>query len=371
MKINQVKMDHLRWMLFALFFLLVVIVPSLNAKCTCQDAALCNPITTGPRKEFFVFQYPNGYEGYDWNTITTVGAFGDIFDPQLICTAHKAGARVVFGAFYPPNQLNNASNRATWISQQIAKVVDAGADGLNFDVEDAIADNSENRRLLNVLVNETKTALLAANPHYQLTFDVAWSPKCIDGRCYDFLGLSKIVEFLIVMDYDMRSQIFGPCIASANSPPALISDGMHAFLDLGIPSDQLVLGLPWYGYDYPCLSLTDDVCKIAEVPFRGVNCSDAAGKQRPFSNLLAQLNQTGIVPTLDAGLESLWYNYVDSSTKQSHQVWFDDPKTLQYKVQWGKTNKLRGVSMWTGNFVDFARFPEASRQMWEAMNSFF
>jgi len=357
-------------MLPVLLLLLLALVPCFEAKCMCDDATLCKPITTGPRKEFFVFQYPGGSAGYDWSTITTVAAFGT-FDPQLICTAHKAGARVVFSALYPVNQLSNATSRASWISQQIEKVVDAGADGLNFDVEDVIAENSENRRLLTQLVNETKVALLAVSPYYQLTFDVAWSPKCIDIRCYDYLGLSKIVEFLIVMDYDMRSQIFGPCIASANSPPALIAQGMTAFLDLGIPADQLVLGLPWYGYDYPCVNFTAGVCSIREVPFRGVNCSDAAGTQRPFSDIINQLNQSGIVPYLDIELESLRFNYVNPSTKQNHQVWYDDPKTLQNKVQWGKTNKLRGVSMWTGNFVDFVHYPNASRQMWEAMGSFF
>ena len=52
-----------------------------------------------------------------------------------------------------------------------------------------------------------------------MTFDVAWSPDCIDGRCYDVVTLSKSVDFLAVMAYDEMSQIFGPeCTAYANSP---------------------------------------------------------------------------------------------------------------------------------------------------------
>jgi hypothetical protein len=45
-----------------------------------------------------------------------------------------------------------------------------------------------------------------------------------------------------MMDYDMRSQIFGPCIASANSPPYLVLQGLANFTKLGIPHDKLVLG---------------------------------------------------------------------------------------------------------------------------------
>ena len=52
-----------------------------------------------------------------------------------------------------------------------------------------------------------------------MSFDVAWSPDCIDGRCYDALALSKVVDFLVVMAYDEQSQIkTGECIAKANSP---------------------------------------------------------------------------------------------------------------------------------------------------------
>lgn len=54
---------------------------------------------------------------------------------------------------------------------------------------------------------------------YQVTFDVAWSPNCIDGRCYDVVAISKVVDFLVIMAYDERSQIFSPtCTAYANSP---------------------------------------------------------------------------------------------------------------------------------------------------------
>ena len=35
----------------------------------------------------------------------------------------------------------------------------------------------------------------------------------------------------------------------------IISTGIQGFLDLGIEPDKLVLGVPWYGYDYPCLKL--------------------------------------------------------------------------------------------------------------------
>ena len=80
------------------------------------------------------------------------------------------------------------------------------------------------------------------------------------------------------MSYDERSQIYGPCVAGPNSGYNTTATGILQYRTLGLNTTQLILGVPWYGYNYPCLSLSDDhVCSIEKVPFRGVDCSDAAG----------------------------------------------------------------------------------------------
>lgn len=51
----------------------------------------------------------------------------------------------------------------------------------------------------------------------------------------------------------------------------------------------------WFtAYDYPCLGPAPgqsaaadvDVCKLASVPFRGVSCSDAAGSQKCYYDVM-------------------------------------------------------------------------------------
>jgi hypothetical protein len=113
----------------------------------------------------------------------------------------------------------------------------------------------------------------------QISFDVAWSPNCIDGRCYQYAELALVTDYLVVMSYDERSQIYGPCVAGANSGYNTTTTGILQYRTLGLNTTQLILGVPWYGYNYPCLSLSDDhVCSIDKVPFRGADCSDAAGR---------------------------------------------------------------------------------------------
>ena len=70
---------------------------------------------------------------------------------------------------------------------QAARVRDTFTDGINVDIEDALkADQQQERKLLTVLMHELKGELDRQVPHHQLTFDVAWSPQCVDERCYDY-----------------------------------------------------------------------------------------------------------------------------------------------------------------------------------------
>ena len=115
------------------------------------------------------------------------------------------------------------------------------------------------------------------------------------------------------MSYDEQSQSFGDeCIARPNSGLYDTAGGLMAYLKLGISADKLVLGLPWYGYDYTCVK-TDrhNKCYIQEVPFRGVKCSDAAGRQVPYVDLKKLWDKYGY--SYDEHSQT-WYSYFNVST---------------------------------------------------------
>lgn len=68
----------------------------------------------------------------------------------------------------------------------------------------------------------------------------------------------------------MRSQIYYQCLASANSPLALVRQGLHEFIyGQRIAASKLVLGVPWYGYRYACMesasSPANDICALKAV----------------------------------------------------------------------------------------------------------
>ena len=70
------------------------------------------------------------------------------------------------------------------------------------------------------------------------------------------------------------------------------------------------------------MKATDRFCPIKFVPFRGVNCSDAAGGEVGYQNIQDMLdqNKTATGRQWDSSVSSPWYNYVDKSGTV-HQRW--------------------------------------------------
>ena len=343
-----------------------------QSACPCVDESLCQPISSPDRREILGFVVsPSNWMKYNWSEITTLAMFTNL-SSDLMCYAHSKGVRVVISASFPVDQLGYEDKRKMWVQTQLANTQQVYADGINIDIEHLIQNGTDQRSLLTVLVSEVYTAFKSANKNYQVTFDVAWSPDCIDGRCYQYDQLAKWTDFLVIMAYDERSQIFGPCVASANSAVPTTTHGVQRYLDLSIGSSHLVLGLPWYGYDYSCVNLSDDnVCTISEVPFRGAKCSDAAGKQRTYADIQELIRRSTAIRVWNTTLESPYFDYKINGSE--HQVWYDDPESLQLKYVYAKQHALRGLAFWNVDSLDYSDSPLAMKltaEMWEAIGVF-
>nr|KAF6377668.1 chitobiase [Myotis myotis] len=243
-------------------------------------------------------------------------------------------------------------------------------DGINIDIEQEVTCPSPEYDALTALVKETTDSFHREIEGSQVTFDVAWSPKCIDRRCYNYTGIADACDFLFVMSYDEQSQVWSECIAAANAPYNQTITAYDDYIKMGINPKKLVMGLPWYGYDYTCLTLSEDhVCTIAKVPFRGAPCSDAAGRQVPYKIIMKQVKSSLSGILWDENQKSPYYNYKDSAG-HFHQVWYDNPKSISLKRAYVQTWGLRGIGMWNANCLDYSGDAVAKQQteeMWEAL----
>eukprot|EP00916_Digyalum_oweni_P017764 GHVL01029333.1.p1 GENE.GHVL01029333.1~~GHVL01029333.1.p1 ORF type:complete len:374 (-),score=18.52 GHVL01029333.1:66-1187(-) len=358
-----------------IIFFFTLALQVANCACPCSDPSLCNTITDTTRKEIYVFSLQNkssSWHKFDWQKVTSVVSVGYI-STDLMCLAHKHDARVIVIANYKVSDLTNPALRTQWVKKQLSLVRDNYYDGINIDFEEPILKNeSDVREAYTALVREAYLAFKQSNAHYQVSVDVAWSPNCIDLRCYDNKGLADNTDFLFVMAYDEQSQIFGDCIALANSPYNKTMQGLDGYLNLGIKPDHLVLGVPWYGYAYPCLSLSqDNVCSIKHVPFRGVGCSDAAGHQIDYRVIYPLLvNHSSGGRHWDEAARSPFFNYKDTTTGQMNQVRYDDPESLKVKYSAAQSLGLRGVGTWNIDCLDYSDAPYAAEQTQKMFDAF-
>jgi len=350
---------------------------SSNA-CPCVNTSLCHPVTVVHRKELFIFQVStDDWISYSWDVLTTIAVATPslVIDPTLYCYAHARDVRLVYLADYPSNQLSNKTNQLVWVNQWVDLVMTNNLDGINVDFESSLPAGDPGINQYTSLCSLLSMSLRSSCPSCQLSVDVAWSPNCIDGRCYDVLSISKVVDLLFIMSYDLRSQIYDmkDCVASANSPIRLVYEGVMNYTLLGISSDQLVLGVPWYCYDYPCLPNTPfnaTVCPIHPVPFRGAPCSDAGGTQRVFAtciDLLSSSANTGRV--WNPEYATPYFNYINEDDKLIHQVWFDDLESLAYKYRLVHEVNLRGVGQWAADFLNYTQpINPLTTRMWQEIN---
>ncbi|XP_053324943.1 di-N-acetylchitobiase-like [Spea bombifrons] len=356
------------WILCPLLFLLQVTLSW--AACPCPDPVLCEPITRSQDFEVYVFHVRGqSWKRYDWSKVTTVALFAE-YDPELMCFAHSKGARLVLTGDVPINDIVDPRNRTAWVREKVNLAKRQFMDGINLDIERAVLKGSPQYYALTALVQETTETFHREIPGSQVTFDVAWSPACVDLRCYNYSGIADLCDFLFVMSYDEQSQIWTECVAGANAPYNQTLRGYDEFVDLGIDPKKLVMGVPWYGYDYTCLNLSKgNTCTIHKKPFRGAPCSDAAGYQVAYGAIMKQVNGSSSGRLWDEARKSPFYNYkgVDGNV---HQVWYDDPQSIALKVAYVRKRGLRGVGMWNGDLLDYSSDPVAQQQtaaMWKAL----
>ena len=356
--------------------------------CPCADERDCDTIRGPPVRNSELFGFYGSWvhetnlpPGQDLNfTHLTTVAWASQDD--VMCLAHRHGARAVLAS--PPIDLHalaDGAKRAAWVEDALDQVRRGHRDGIVFDHEDPHRAGSQDGRTYVALVSETRDAFHAADPSLQVSTCVPWSPDSIDGRTYPFVALADASDLIYVMDYDTRSQIFAQCIAGPNAPFPGMVRGVERYLDLGIPPSKLVLGVPWYGYRYPCLPGTAPgatYCPTKQVPFRGVNCSDAAGNEVAYASLMRTLRgASGGTGGLrrDGSTGDPFFNSLEPNdtnrTSTVYQYWFDDPQSLRAKYAWARSKEMLGVGPYVLNNLDPIHAANDAVEMWTAFDTFF
>jgi spore germination protein len=217
--------------------------------------------------------------------------------------------------------LNNPTARTNLVNNIVHLVSRKGYGGVNIDFERVSA---EDRDLLTGFLRQLRDRF--APEDYVLTIAVPakTSEEIPWLRGYDYGGIGAVVDFMFIMAYDWHHA------GSEPGPIAPITEVRRTieFAINKMPSRKIILGVPLYGYDWI-------------IPYQSGTIAPAISNQNAIDT--AMRYQSPIQYT--ENYESPFFRYKDQQG-QSHEVWFEDVRSMSQKMRLVREYGLEGIGAW-------------------------
>jgi len=248
---------------------------------------------------------------------------------DLIDRAHAAGDRVVLTVNdFSQSSLDQLATSATapqTLAESVLLLVKAkNLDGVNLDLEGG--GDGDQVGITNVVKVVSQT-LKAANSDYQVTMDTYASSAGDASGFYDIPVLSQYVDAFFVMAYQLN-------LRSAPSGDSTLTSSMFSNQTTvnqyanAVPPDKVILGLPFFGYDWPTTNGT-------------LSAQPAGG---PTVVTYEQEAASGHPMYWDPVTDTAWTSYQVGS--QWHEAFFENPDSLYMAAQMAQDNGIAGVGIW-------------------------
>lgn len=184
----------------------------------------------------------NAISTHGWSTSTAVDAALANDVKVTLCVTLFSGHSTFFG---------NATAQQTLITNLINLVQSRGAHGVNIDFEGLPSSQTTNFANFMVNLSNQMHAAIPGSEVSTVLYAVDWS------NVFDFSIMEPEVDQYIIMGYDYYYS--GSSTAGPTDPlyqfgttyNYTLSRSITYYLDKGVPANKLVLGLPYYGWDYP------------------------------------------------------------------------------------------------------------------------
>lgn len=276
--------------------------------------------------DLFIFSYGFTTEGELVPPLlddTFMIAMAKDFGVAPILTLTPFGPDGQFSNYLISRVVNNEAAKQQLIENLAAQVSERGFEGVDIDFEYILP---EDKYPFTDFVREVRAAINALG--YPVS--VALAPKTSDtqtgllyeGKDYGLLG--EAADYVLLMTYEW-GYTYGPAMAVA--PIDKVRQVVEYALTR-IPAEKINLGIPNYGYDWtlPFVKGTSKATTIGNV--EAVQIAISRGAEILF-------DETSQAP---------YFNYVlDNLT---HEVWFEDVRSLTAKFNLVKEYGLRGMSYW-------------------------
>ncbi len=328
----------------------------------------------------------------DLDTLTTVAYFGipiladgtlDTSGPgyttfksdqatAFFTKAHQHGTRVVLTLTQMENSsilalLDNPGAQQQAITQAVGEVSGRGIDGINVDMEyDGDPGQSYRDEFSQFVVHLTQ-AMHASNPQSKVTVSV-YATSVKDPKIYDVGKLAQVSDGIFMMAYDFANASSAQAIPTAPLYGAEngtywydVSSAVNDFLTV-MPADKLILGVPWYGYNYPVYQPGSGAATYATYYWGAV--------PQPYATAIDTDNPDNpAVADYKEGWDSLgevgYKSYYDEASGTWRMIYLENAKSLGLKYDFAKAKNLAGVGIWA------LGFDEGKPELWQVLKDKF
>lgn len=296
-----------------------------------------------------------------------LGEMGRTWDPeQYVSTAHAAGAQVwgtvvSFDPDLSEQVVMDADVQAAFIGKLAAWTEQYDLDGISFDMEKM---NPEHKEDFTRLVERTKKALPAeCAVSVAVTVPLDWDSPNNWWQCYDRGGLAEVCDYIAVMTYDSSS-------TGVMAPTAAIAwvEGRIQKLLEEVPSDKILMGIPFYGADYQGEIIDGETARIQPTWYQD---DDARVTITPGQ--VRRALEEGKVTV--GGEEITVASWIDRGTWDPelgmttvvfadtegvlHTYWCEDARSLRQKAMLIRDYHLAGGAVW--------QFAFGNDTLWDAL----
>jgi len=281
---------------------------------------------------------------FSYEVDTATGGYTSIHDwntTPLINYAHQRGTKVVltvtnFGDTRNTEILTDTIKQKYLITTLVSLLKSRNGDGVNFDFESV---GSSQRQNLVDFIERAVTSIKQELPEAEISMAI---PAVNWNDSFDLKALSALLDYVQVMTYNYywsTSPTAGP-VAPVSGEIYNVTRTINTYLAEGLLKDKFLLGIPWYGLDWPVISSAR----------KATSTGKATAKTFSSAQQLAESHS----PRFDEVTGVPWISYTSPSSWR--QMWFEDSVSLLYKYRLVSSNDLAGVGIWAlsyeGNYSE-------------------